>query len=100
MGGRPGFSDAGLSRCRLRSEVGGLTKWACRGTEWAEDNSQAREHDVLRVTSVNERQVVFFVVLASEDSTLMTHVRKVLQSSTRWHLHSSNECGPRIKIVQ
>lgn len=99
MGGRLGCSNTSLSKCGHRSEVRGLTKWAQRGREWAENNSQAKEQSVQDVTRVNEREVVS-IVLAGNDSILMIHACKVLQSTTRWHLHLRNERGLHIKIVQ
>lgn len=94
-----GCSNTGLSKCGHRSEIRGLTKWAQRGSECAVNNSQAKEHNVLDVTHVNERQVVS-IVLASKDSILMIHAHKALQSNTRWHLHLRNERGLHVKIVQ
>lgn len=76
VGRRLGRSDTGLSKCGHRSEVRGVTKWARRGSEWAENNSQAKEHNVLHATRVNDREVVS-IVLASKDNILMIHARKV-----------------------
>lgn len=84
-----GYSNIGLSKCGHRSEVRGLTKWAHRGSEWAENNSQSEEHNVLHVTSVNEREVAS-VVLANKGSSLMIHANKVLQSNMRWHLRDES----------